>query len=48
MMGKIIQHFINPTTVFLMNPPIKLCVEKPHFLVPWAAVEQKDTPIMNT
>lgn len=36
MMGKIIQHFINSTTVFLMNPLIKLCVEKhftPHFLV---------------
>ena len=34
--GKIIQHFINSTTVFLMNPFIKLCVEKhfpPHFLV---------------
>ena len=44
-MGKISQHFNNSTTVFIMNPLIKLCVEKhlpPHFLVTWAALELKD------
>lgn len=45
MMEKIIQHFINSTTVFLINPLIKLCVEKHfplHFQVNQAAQEQKD------